>query len=190
MSTAAVMPRMRQKYQEQIVPELVKQFRYQNAMEVPRLEKVVVNIGLGEAIANGKAIDAAVGDIKIITGQTPIVIRARKSVAAFKLREGMPIGVKVTLRGPRMYYFLDKVINVALPRIRDFRGVSNKAFDGHGNYTLGLREQLVFPEIDYDKIDRLRGLEICIVTSAKTDDEGRALLTSLGMPFRKPGGGN
>jgi large subunit ribosomal protein L5 len=184
MSTATL-PRLRQRYQDQTVSELVKEFRYQNAMDVPKIEKVVVNIGLGEAIANGRAIDAAVGDLKQITGQSPIVIRAKKSVAAFKLREGMPIGVKVTLRGPRMYYFLDKVINVALPRIRDFRGINRKAFDGHGNYTLGLKEQLVFPEIDYDKIDRLRGLEICIVTSAKTDDEGRALLTSLGMPFRK-----
>jgi large subunit ribosomal protein L5 len=183
--TTATMPRLRQRYQDKTVGELVKEFRYQNAMDVPKIEKVVINIGLGEAIANGRAIDAAVSDLKQITGQSPIVIRARKSVAAFKLREGMPIGVKVTLRGPRMYYFLDKVINVALPRIRDFRGVSRKSFDGHGNYTLGLREQLVFPEIDYDKIDRLRGLEICVVTSAKTDDEGRALLTSLGMPFRK-----
>ena len=186
MSTAVVeLPRLRQRYQDETVAVLVKEFRYQNPMDVPRIEKVVVNIGLGEAIANGRAIDAATGDLKIITGQAPVVIRAKKSVAAFKLREGMPIGAKVTLRGPRMYHFLDKVINVALPRIRDFRGISPKAFDGHGNYTLGLREQLVFPEIDYDKIDRLRGLEICIVTSAKTDEEGRALLKSLGMPFRK-----
>jgi large subunit ribosomal protein L5 len=156
-------------------------------MEVPRLEKAVVNIGMGEAIQNGRAIDAASADIRQITGQQPIVIRARKSVAAFKLREGMPIGIKVTLRSRRMYDFLDKLINVALPRIRDFRGVDPKAFDGHGNYTLGLREQLVFPEIDYDKIDKLRGLEVCVVTTARTDDEGRALLTHLGMPFRKPG---
>src|ERR1700752_578447 len=154
-------------------------------MQVPRLEKVVVNIGMGEAIQNARAIDAGSADIRQITGQQPIVIRARKSVAAFKLREGMPIGIKVTLRSRRMYEFLDKLINVALPRIRDFRGVDPKAFDGHGNYTLGLREQLVFPEIDYDKIDKLRGLEICVVTTARTDDEGRALLTHFGMPFRK-----
>ena len=178
-------PRLRREYQDRVVPELVREFRYSNAMEVPRIEKIVVNIGLGEAIQNARAIDAAVADIKTMTGQAPIVIRARKSVAAFKLRAGMPIGVKVTLRSDRMWYFLDKLINVALPRIRDFRGVDPKAFDGHGNYTLGLREQLVFPEIDYDKIDKLRGLEICIVSSAKTDDEGRALLTHFGMPFRK-----
>jgi large subunit ribosomal protein L5 len=179
--------RLAQRYQDEIVPALVKEFRYANAMEVPRLEKVVVNIGMGEAIQNGRAIDAASADIRQITGQNPIVIRARKSVAAFKLREGMPIGIKVTLRSRRMYEFLDKLINVALPRIRDFRGVDPKAFDGHGNYTLGLREQLVFPEIDYDKIDKLRGLEVCVVTTARTDDEGRALLTHFGMPFRKPG---
>ena len=178
-------PRLRRQYQEQVIPELVREFRYTNAMQVPRLEKIVVHIGLGEAIQNGRAIDAAVADVKTMTGQAPIVIRARKSVAAFKLRAGMPIGVKVTLRSDRMWYFLDKLINVALPRIRDFRGVDPKAFDGHGNYTLGLKEQLVFPEIDYDKIDKLRGLEICIVSSAKTDDEGRALLTHFGMPFRK-----
>jgi large subunit ribosomal protein L5 len=178
-------PRLRRQYQEQVVPELVREFRYTNAMQVPRLEKIVVNIGLGEAIQNGRAIDAAVADVKTMTGQAPIVIRARKSVAAFKLRAGMPIGVKVTLRSDRMWFFLDKLINVALPRLRDFRGVDPKAFDGHGNYTLGLKEQLVFPEIDYDKIDKLRGLEICIVSSAKTDDEGRALLTHFGMPFRK-----
>jgi large subunit ribosomal protein L5 len=186
MSVAvAEAPRLRREYQDRVVPELVREFRYTNAMEVPRLEKIVVNIGLGEAIQNARAIDAAVADIKTMTGQAPVVIKARKSVAAFKLRAGMPIGVKVTLRSDRMWYFLDKLINVALPRIRDFRGVDPKAFDGHGNYTLGLREQLVFPEIDYDKIDKLRGLEICIVSSAKTDDEGRALLTHFGMPFRK-----
>ncbi|MGA9113676.1 MAG: 50S ribosomal protein L5 [Candidatus Dormiibacterota bacterium] len=186
MSVAvAEAPRLRREYQDRVVPELVREFRYTNAMEVPRLEKIVVNIGLGEAIQNARAIDAAIADIKTMTGQAPIVIKARKSVAAFKLRAGMPIGVKVTLRSDRMWYFLDKLINVALPRIRDFRGVDPKAFDGHGNYTLGLREQLVFPEIDYDKIDKLRGLEICIVSSAKTDDEGRALLTHFGMPFRK-----
>jgi large subunit ribosomal protein L5 len=180
-------PRLHRQYLDAAVPALVKEFRYQNAMQVPQVEKVVINVGLGEAIQNGRAVDAASADIRTITGQAPIVIRARKSVAAFKLREGMPIGIKVTLRGSRMYEFLDKLINVALPRIRDFRGTDPKAFDGHGNYTLGLREQLVFPEIDYDKIDKLRGLEVCIVTTAKTDDEGRALLTQLGMPFRKAG---
>jgi large subunit ribosomal protein L5 len=179
------MPRLRKRYTDEIVPALVKEFRYRNAMQVPGIEKVVLNIGLGEAIQNARAIDAAVADLKSITGQAPVVIRARKSVAAFKLREGMPIGVKVTLRGRRMYEFLDKLLNIALPRIRDFRGVDPKAFDGHGNYTLGLREQLVFPEIDYDRIDRLRGLEVCIVTTAKTDAEGQALLAGLGMPFRK-----
>jgi large subunit ribosomal protein L5 len=187
LATPAERSRLALRYQDEIVPALVKEFRYGNAMEVPRLEKAVVNIGMGEAIQNGRAIDAASADVRQITGQNPIVIRARKSVAAFKLREGMPIGIKVTLRSRRMYDFLDKLINVALPRIRDFRGVDPKAFDGHGNYTLGLREQLVFPEIDYDKIDKLRGLEVCIVTTARTDDEGRALLTHLGMPFRKPG---
>jgi large subunit ribosomal protein L5 len=187
LATPIEKARLLVRYQDEIVPALVKEFRYANAMEVPRLEKAVVNIGMGEAIQNGRAIDAASADIRQITGQQPIVIRARKSVAAFKLREGMPIGIKVTLRSRRMYDFLDKLINVALPRIRDFRGVDPKAFDGHGNYTLGLREQLVFPEIDYDKIDKLRGLEVCVVTTARTDDEGRALLTHLGMPFRKPG---
>lgn len=187
VATPTEKPRLAQRYQREIVPALVKEFRYGNAMQVPRLEKVVVNIGMGEAIQNGRAIDAASADIRTITGQQPIVIRARKSVAAFKLRQGMPIGIKVTLRGRRMFDFLDKLINVALPRIRDFRGVDPRAFDGRGNYTLGLREQLVFPEIDYDRIDKLRGLEICVVTTASTDDEGRALLTHLGMPFRKAG---
>jgi len=188
VAAPAAPPRMRRRYVEEIVPQLVKEFRYRNAMQVPRLEKIVVNIGLGEAITNGRAIDAAVADLKVITGQAPIVIKARRSVAAFKLRQGMEIGAKVTLRGRRMYEFLDKLVNVALPRIRDFRGIDPKGFDGHGNFTLGLREQLVFPEIDYDKIDKLRGLEVCIVTTASTDDEGRSLLTGLGMPFRKQGG--
>lgn len=186
MSAVAAAPaRLRARYSDEIAPALVKEFRYRNAMQVPTLEKIVINVGLGEAIVNGKAIDAATNDIRQITGQQPIVIRARKSVAAFKLREGMPIGVKVTLRGRRMYEFLDRLVSVALPRIRDFRGVDPKAFDGHGNYTLGLKEQLVFPEIDFDKIDKLRGMEISFVTSAKTDDEGRALLAHFGMPFRK-----
>jgi large subunit ribosomal protein L5 len=167
------------------VPALVSEFRYKNAMQVPGIEKIVLNIGLGEAITNARAIDAAIADLKQITGQAPIVIRAKRSVAAFKLREGMPIATKVTLRGRRMYEFLDKLVNVALPRIRDFRGVDTKAFDGHGNYTLGLREQLVFPEIDYDKIDKVRGLEVCIVTTASTDTEGQSMLAAFGMPFRK-----
>jgi large subunit ribosomal protein L5 len=185
-SPAVEQPRLRRRYEQAIVPALVKEFRYTNAMQVPKLEKIVVNIGLGEAIQNARAIDAAIGDLKIITGQAPVVIKARKSVAAFKLREGMPIGVKVTLRGRRMWEFFDKLVSVALPRIRDFRGIDPKAFDGHGNYTLGLKEQLVFPEIDFDKIDKLRGMEVCIVTDAKTDAEGRSLLTTLGMPFTKP----
>jgi large subunit ribosomal protein L5 len=182
---APELPRLRRQYIDEIVPALVTQFRYKNPMQVPSLVKVVLNIGLGEALTNARALDAASADLKTITGQAPIIIKAKKSVAAFKLREGNPIGAKVTLRGNRMYEFLDKLVNVALPRIRDFRGIDTKGFDGHGNYTLGLREQLVFPEIDYDKIDRLRGLEVTIVTTAGTDDEGQALLTGLGMPFRK-----
>jgi len=185
MADAATKPRLHQRYLDEIVPALVKEFRYTNAMQVPRLEKIVVNIGLGEAIQNGRAIDAAGADLKTITGQAPIVIKARKSVAAFKLRAGQTVGIKTTLRGRRMWYFLDKLLNVALPRIRDFRGVSPEGFDGRGNYSLGLREQVVFPEIDYDKIDKLRGLEVSIVTTARTDDEARSLLTRLGMPFRK-----
>ena len=178
---------MRQRYADEIVPELLKEFDYSNVMQVPRIEKIVVNIGLGEAIQNGKAIDAASGDIRQITGQQPIIIKAKKSVAAFRLRAGMSIGLKVTLRGPRMWYFLDKLLNVALPRIRDFRGVPEKAFDGHGNYTLGLKEQLIFPEIDYDKIDAPRGMDITIVTTARTNAEGRALLDAFGFPFRRDG---
>src|SRR5205807_1627845 len=172
-------------YRETIMPQLTKEFDYANVMQVPRIEKVVVNIGIGEAKDNDKALDAAAGDVRTITGQKPQLIKARKSVAAFKLREGLTIGIKTTLRGRRMWYFLDKLLNVALPRIRDFRGVNPDAFDGRGNYSLGLREQVVFPEIDYDKIDKLRGLEVSIVTSARTDDEARSLLTRLGMPFRK-----
>jgi large subunit ribosomal protein L5 len=164
---------------------MTKEFDYANTMEVPRVAKVVVNIGIGEAKDNDKALDAAVGDVVTITGQKPALIKARKSVAAFKLREGQTVGIKATLRGRRMWYFLDKLLNVALPRIRDFRGVNPEGFDGRGNYSLGLREQVVFPEIDYDKIDKLRGLEVSIVTTARTDDEARSLLTRLGMPFRK-----
>jgi len=172
-------------YRETIVPQLTKEFDYANPMEVPRIAKVVVNIGIGEAKDNDKALDAAVGDVVNITGQKPALLKARKSVAAFKLREGQTIGIKTTLRGRRMWFFLDKLLNVALPRIRDFRGVNPEGFDGRGNYSLGLREQVIFPEIDYDKIDKLRGLEVSIVTTARTDDEARSLLTRLGMPFKK-----
>jgi large subunit ribosomal protein L5 len=178
-------PMLNQQYQKTIVPALMKEFDYGNVMEVPRVAKVIVNIGIGEAKDNDKALEAARGDVRTITGQQPVVIKSRKSVAAFKLRAGMPVGIRTTLRGRRMYYFLEKLINVALPRIRDFRGVSPEAFDGRGNYTLGLREQIIFPEIDYDKIDKLRGLEITVVTTAKTDEEGRSLLGQMGMPFRK-----
>jgi len=175
--------RLRERYGAEAVPALQKQFEYRNPMEVPRLSKIVVNIGLGEALANAKAIDAAVGDLALITGQKPIVTRARRSIAQFRLRTGNTIGAKVTLRGARMWDFLERLTVLVLPRIRDFRGVPARSFDGRGNYSLGLREQLAFPEIDYDKIDRLRGLEISIVTTAKTDEESRRLLELLGMPF-------
>lgn len=178
---------LKERYQKEVVPALMKTLDLGNIMEVPRIEKVVVNIGLGEALDNAKALDAAVVDLTSITGQKPIVTKARKSIANFKLREGRAIGAKVTLRGDRMWSFLDRMMNVALPRVRDFRGISADSFDGRGNYTLGLREQLVFPEIEYDKIDKLRGLEVTIVTSAKNDDHGRQLLRLLGMPFRKEG---
>ncbi|MGH2479586.1 MAG: 50S ribosomal protein L5 [Ktedonobacteraceae bacterium] len=177
--------RMKEKYLKEVVPTLRKDFSYKNPMQVPGIHKVVVNIGMGEAIQNAKAMDAAVSDLSTITGQRPVITRAKRSVAAFKLREGMQIGCMVTLRGDRMYHFLDKLVNVALPRIRDFQGVSSEAFDGRGNYTLGLREQLVFPEIDYDKVDKLRGMEVSIVTTARTDEEGRQLLKLMGMPFKK-----
>jgi len=175
---------LRQRYRDEVVPALQREFSYANSMQIPRVEKVVVNIGLGEAIANAKALDAAVGDLTTITGQKPIVTRAKRSIAQFRLRTGMPIGAKVTLRGQRMYDFLERTMALALPRIRDFRGIPTRSFDGRGNFSLGLREQLVYPEIDYDKIDRLRGLEISIVTTAKTDEEGRKLLELLGMPFQ------
>jgi large subunit ribosomal protein L5 len=178
-------PRLLMTYREKIVPQMTKEFEYENVMEVPRVMKVVVNVGVGEAKDNDKALDAAVGDVVTITGQKPALLKARKSVAAFKLREGQTVGIKTTLRGRRMWYFLDKLLNVALPRIRDFRGVNPEGFDGRGNYSLGLREQVIFPEIDYDKIDKLRGLEVSIVTTARNDDEARSLLTRLGMPFRK-----
>jgi large subunit ribosomal protein L5 len=174
-------------YKEDIVPALMKSLQLTNIMEVPKLQKVVVNIGVGEALDNAKALDAAVEDMTKIAGQKPVITKARKSIANFKLREGRAIGVKVTLRGERMWSFLDRLVNVALPRVRDFRGVSPNSFDGRGNYTLGLREQLVFPEIEYDKIDKVRGLEVSVVTTAKTDQQGRELLQMLGMPFRKEG---
>jgi large subunit ribosomal protein L5 len=177
--------RLKEKYQQEVVPALRKEFNYKNPMQVPGVHKVVVNIGLGEVIQNAKALDAAVGDLAAITGQRPVITRAKRSVATFKLREGMQIGCMVTLRGDRMYQFLDKLLNVALPRLRDFQGVSPEAFDGRGNYTLGLREQLVFPEIDYDKVDKVRGMEVSIVTTARTDEEGRRLLKLMGMPFKK-----
>jgi large subunit ribosomal protein L5 len=178
---------LKERYQEELVPELMKSLDLKNVMQVPRVEKVVINIGVGEAIDNAKALDAAVSDLSIITGQKPIVTKAKKSIANFKLREGRSIGAKVTLRGYRMWAFLDRLMNVALPRVRDFRGISPNSFDGRGNYTLGLREQLIFPEIDYDQIDKIRGFEVSIVTSAGDDDQGRQLLQLLGMPFRKEG---
>ena len=178
------MPRLKEMYREQVVPALLKELGYRNVMQVPRLEKVVVNVGVGEALQNAKALDATAQDIQVITGQKPVITRARKSIAAFKLREGNAIGVKVTLRGNRMWDFLDRLVGIALPRQRDFRGVPADAFDGRGNYSLGLREQLAFPEINYDKIDKIRGMEIQIVTTARTDEEGYHLLRHLGMPFR------
>ncbi|HEY4864983.1 MAG: 50S ribosomal protein L5 [Candidatus Dormibacteraeota bacterium] len=178
---------MAQQYDEQVTPALVKEFSYPNVMQVPRVAKIVVNIGIGEAKDNARALEAAVNDVRTITGQQPIVVKARRSVAAFKLRAGMPVGIKATLRGRRMWYFLEKLVQVALPRIRDFRGVSADGFDGRGNYSLGMREQIVFPEIDYDKIDKIRGLEVSIVTTANTDEEARSLLRRLGMPFRQEG---
>lgn len=173
-------------YSEDIVPALMKEFSYSSVMQVPRLNKIVVNVGLGEALDNAKAIEFASNDIRQITGQRPVVTRAKKSIAAFKLREGRAIGIKVTLRGERMWSFLARLIHVALPRTRDFQGISPDSFDGRGNYTLGLREQLLFPEVDYDKIDKIRGMEVSIVTTASNDDEGRSLLAHLGMPFRRP----
>ncbi|MFO7166609.1 MAG: 50S ribosomal protein L5 [Chloroflexota bacterium] len=176
--------RLREKYQTEVVPALMQEFNYTSVMQVPRLEKVVLNIGLGEAIQNAKALDAAVGDLAAIAGQKPVITKAKKSIAAFKLRQGMPIGAMVTLRSHRMYDFLDRLMNLALPRMRDFRGVSRRSFDGRGNYSLGLREQILFPEIDYDKVDKIRGLEVAIVTTAPDDEQGYALLKRLGMPFR------
>ncbi|MGA7730544.1 MAG: 50S ribosomal protein L5 [Chloroflexia bacterium] len=179
-------PRLKQKYNDEVVPALMKEFEYSNKMQVPAVKKVVINIGMGsEARENAKALDSAVGDVALITGQKAVITRAKKSIAAFKLRTGMPIGVMVTLRGPRMWDFLDRLFNITLARVRDFTGVSPKSFDGHGNFTLGLREQLIFPEIEYDRVDKVRGMEIVIVTSAKNDEEGRRLLQHMGMPFKK-----
>ncbi|MDP4128138.1 MAG: 50S ribosomal protein L5 [Bacillota bacterium] len=178
------MARLKDRYVKEIAPALQQKFAYTNVMQIPKVDKVVINMGVGEAVQNSKAIDSALGDLMKITGQRPIVTRAKKSISAFKLREGMPIGCKVTLRGERMYEFMDRLLSVALPRVRDFRGVSAKAFDGRGNYTLGIKEQLIFPEIEYDKIDKLRGMDIVFVTTAKTDEEARELLRGFGMPYR------
>ncbi|MCJ7668353.1 MAG: 50S ribosomal protein L5 [Anaerolineae bacterium] len=183
---AEIVPRLKKRYREEIIPTLMKRFGYRNVMEVPRLEKIVVNIGLGEGKDDAKALDSASQDVATITGQRPVITRAKKSIAAFKLRAGQPIGLKATVRGNRMYDFLDRLCNVTLARRRDFRGVSPDSFDGRGNYTLGLEEQLVWPEIDYDSIDKVRGMEITIVTTAKTDEEGRELLRLFGMPFKRP----
>jgi large subunit ribosomal protein L5 len=179
------MARLKDKYKNEIAGALAKEFDIKNPMAVPRIEKIVVNMGLGEASANAKILDVAADELKAITGQKPVITKAKKSIAAFKLRQGMAIGTMVTLRGDRMYEFLDRLISVALPRVRDFRGISGKAFDGRGNYTLGIREQLIFPEIDFNKVDKTRGMNISIITTAKNDDEARSLLKSLGMPFRQ-----
>lgn len=179
------MARLKDKYKKEIAPAIAKEFGIENPMAIPRIEKVVVNMGMGEAIANSKILDTAVEELRVVTGQKPVVTKAKKSIAAFKLRQGMNIGTMVTLRGDRMYEFLDRLISVALPRVRDFRGISAKAFDGRGNYTLGIREQLIFPEIDFNKVDKTRGMNISIVTTAKTDEQARALLKALGMPFRQ-----
>jgi large subunit ribosomal protein L5 len=178
------MARLLEYYRQEVVPALMKEFNYDSVMQVPKLHKIVVNIGVGEALQNARALDAAVSDLRMITGQHPVIRRAKRSVAAFKVRQGAPIGVSVTLRGRRMYEFYDRLVNIALPRIRDFRGILARSFDGRGNYTLGLREQLVFPEIDYDEIDKIRGMEVTLVTTALTDEEGKALLDRMGMPFR------
>jgi large subunit ribosomal protein L5 len=180
-----VIPRLKETYRQDVVPSLMKEFGYRNAMEVPRLEKVVINIGMGEALQNPKAMDSAASDIAAITGQKPVITRARRSIANFKIREGNAIGLMVTVRGDRMWEFIDRVVNAALPRIRDFHGVSNKGFDGRGNYSLGIREQLIFPEIEYDKIDHIRGLQMTLVTTARNDEEGKRLLQLLGMPFSR-----
>ena len=179
------MNRLKEKFVKEITPALMSKFNYKSVMQVPKLDKIVINMGVGDAVQNAKALDIAVEELATITGQKPVVTRAKKSIAGFRLREGMPIGAKVTLRGERMYEFLDKLVSVSLPRVRDFRGISKKAFDGRGNYTLGVKEQLIFPEIDYDKVSKVRGMDIVIVTTANTDEEARELLTQFGMPFQK-----
>ncbi|MBU9710795.1 50S ribosomal protein L5 [Evansella tamaricis] len=179
------MNRLQERYRKDIVPALTEKFNYSSVMEVPKVEKIVVNMGVGDAVQNSKVLDKAVEELSAISGQKPLITKAKKSIAGFKLREGMPIGAKVTLRGERMYAFLDKLVSVSLPRVRDFRGVSKKAFDGRGNYTLGVKEQLIFPEIEYDKVDKVRGMDIVIVTTANSDEEARELLTQMGMPFQK-----
>ncbi|MBM7542840.1 50S ribosomal protein L5 [Amphibacillus cookii] len=179
------MNELKNKYQNDIASSLVEKFNYDSIMQVPKVEKIVINMGIGDAVQNSKALDSAVEELKLISGQQPLITKAKKSIAGFRLREGMPIGAKVTLRGERMYEFLQKLIDVSLPRVRDFRGISNKAFDGRGNYTLGVKEQLIFPEVDYDQVSKVRGMDIVIVTTANTDEEARELLTQLGMPFQK-----
>ena len=179
------MSRLKEKYTNEVSPALMSKFNYKSVMQVPNVNKIVINMGVGDAVQNSKALDAAVEELTIITGQKPVVTKAKKSIAGFRLREGQAIGAKVTLRGERMYEFLDKLVSVSLPRVRDFRGISKKAFDGRGNYTLGIKEQLIFPEIDYDKVSKVRGMDIVIVTTAKTDEESRELLTQFGMPFQK-----
>jgi large subunit ribosomal protein L5 len=179
------MNRLKEKFEKELSPALVSKFNYKSVMQVPKIDKIVINMGVGDAVQNAKVLDNAVEELALITGQKPVVTKAKNSIAGFRLREGMPIGAKVTLRGERMYEFLDKLISVSLPRVRDFRGISKKSFDGRGNYTLGIREQLIFPEIDYDKVSKVRGMDIVIVTTAKTDEEARELLTQLGMPFQK-----
>ena len=179
------MNRLKERYENEIVKSLMTKFNYSSVMQVPAMEKIVINIGVGDAVSNSKLLDEAVNELTLITGQKPVITRAKKSIAGFKLREGAPIGCKVTLRGERMYEFLDKLVNISLPRVRDFRGVSNNSFDGRGNYTLGIKEQLIFPEINFDKVNKLRGMDIVFVTTAKSDEEGRELLAQLGMPFKK-----
>ena len=179
------MNRLMERYQNDVVKSLVEKFNYSSSMQAPKVEKIVLNIGVGDAVSNSKLLDEAVNELTLITGQKPVITRAKKSIAGFKLREGAPSGCKVTLRGERMYEFLDKLVNISLPRVRDFRGVSNNSFDGRGNYTLGIKEQLIFPEINFDKVNKLRGMDIVFVTTAKSDEEGRELLAQLGMPFKK-----
>ncbi|WP_085993673.1 50S ribosomal protein L5 [Oceanobacillus senegalensis] len=179
------MNQLQQQYKDEIVPSLMNKFNYKSVMQVPKIEKIVINMGVGDAVQNSKALDNAVEELSLISGQKPLITRAKKSIAGFRLREGMPIGAKVTLRGERMYEFLQKLIGVSLPRVRDFRGISKKAFDGRGNYTLGVKEQLIFPEIDYDKVNKVRGMDVVIVTTSNTDEEARELLSQLGMPFQK-----